>query len=83
MSDENNPTNIGNPNEMTVLQFAEEIKRLVGSNAPIEFRPLPEDDPKVRRPDISKARALLGWEPVVPLEEGLKRTIEYFRKVIL
>jgi len=83
MSDENYPTNIGNPNEMTVLQFAEEIKRLVGSNAPIDFRPLPEDDPKIRRPDISKARALLGWEPVVPLEEGLKRTIEYFRKVIL
>jgi dTDP-glucose 4,6-dehydratase len=83
MSDENNPTNIGNPNEMTVLQFANEIKRLVGSNAPIDFRPLPEDDPKIRRPDISKARALLNWEPVVPLEEGLKRTIEYFRKVVI
>jgi len=83
MSEENNPTNIGNPNEMTVLQFAEEIKRLVGSNAPIEFRPLPEDDPKIRRPDITKARALLQWEPVVPLEQGLKRTIEYFRRVIL
>jgi dTDP-glucose 4,6-dehydratase len=83
MSDENNPTNIGNPNEMTVLQFANEIKRLVGSNAPIDFRPLPEDDPKIRRPDISKARALLGWEPVVPLEEGLKRTIEYFRRVVI
>ncbi len=83
MSDENNPTNIGNPNEMTVLQFAEEIKRLVGSNAPIDFRPLPEDDPKIRRPDITKARALLQWEPVVPLEQGLKRTIEYFRRVIL
>ena len=83
MSDENNPTNIGNPNEMTVLQFAEEIKRLVGSNAPIDFRPLPEDDPKVRRPDITKARALLQWEPVVPLEQGLKRTIEYFRRVVI
>jgi dTDP-glucose 4,6-dehydratase len=83
MSDENNPTNIGNPNEMTVLQFANEIKRLVGSNAPIDFRPLPEDDPKIRRPDITKARALLGWEPVVPLEEGLKRTIEYFRSVVI
>jgi dTDP-glucose 4,6-dehydratase len=82
MSDEVQPTNIGNPSEMTVLQFAEEIKRLVGSSAPIEFRPLPEDDPKIRRPDITKARQLLGWEPRVPLEEGLKRTIEYFRGVV-
>jgi len=83
MSDEPMPTNIGNPSEMTVLQFAEEIKRLVGTTAPIEFRPLPEDDPKIRRPDIGKARALLGWEPRVPLEEGLQRTIDYFRTVIL
>jgi dTDP-glucose 4,6-dehydratase len=82
MSDEVNPTNIGNPAEMTVLQFAEEIKRLVGSEAPIDFRPLPEDDPKIRRPDITKARTLLGWEPRVPLEEGLTRTIEYFRTVV-
>jgi len=82
MSDEVNPTNIGNPNEMTVLQFAEEIKRLTGSKAPIEFRPLPEDDPKIRRPDITKARALLKWEPVVPLEEGLTKTIDYFRRVL-
>jgi dTDP-glucose 4,6-dehydratase len=83
MSDETMPTNIGNPSEMTVLQFAQEIKRLVGTNAPIDFRPLPEDDPKIRRPDITKARQLLGWEPVVPLEEGLKRTIDYFRSVVL
>jgi dTDP-glucose 4,6-dehydratase len=82
MSDEVNPTNIGNPNEMTVLQFAEEIKRLTGSKAPIEFRPLPEDDPKIRRPDITKARTLLNWEPVVPLEEGLTKTIDYFRRVL-
>jgi dTDP-glucose 4,6-dehydratase len=82
MSDEVNPTNIGNPNEMTVLQFAEEIKRLVGSDAPIEFRPLPEDDPKIRRPDITKARKLLDWEPKVPLEEGLQKTIDYFRTVV-
>jgi dTDP-glucose 4,6-dehydratase len=82
MSNEVNPTNIGNPAEMTVLQFAEEIKRLTGTSAPIEFRPLPEDDPKVRRPDITKARTLLGWEPKVPLEEGLSRTIAYFRKVV-
>ena len=83
MSDEAMPTNIGNPSEMTVLQFAEQIKRLVGSTAPIDFRPLPEDDPKIRRPDITKAKQLLGWEPVVPLEEGLTRTIDYFRTVVL
>jgi dTDP-glucose 4,6-dehydratase len=82
MSDEVSPTNIGNPAEMTVLQFAEEIKRLTGASAPIEFRPLPEDDPKIRRPNITKARQLLGWEPKVPLEEGLTRTIEYFRAVV-
>jgi dTDP-glucose 4,6-dehydratase len=76
------PVNIGNPNEMTVLQFAKEIKRLTGTNAPIEFRPLPEDDPKIRRPDISKAKALFGWEPKVKLEEGLQRTIDYFRSVV-
>jgi dTDP-glucose 4,6-dehydratase len=79
MSNEAQPTNIGNPSEMTVLQFAQEIKRLTGTKAPIEFRPLPEDDPKIRRPDITKARRILGWEPVVALEEGLRRTIEYFR----
>ena len=82
MSNETMPTNIGNPSEMTVLQFAEEIKRLVGTSAPIEFRPLPEDDPKIRRPDITKARTLLGWEPRVPLEDGLRRTIDYFREVL-
>jgi len=82
MSDEAQPTNIGNPSEMTVLQFAQEIKRLTGTSAPIEFRPLPEDDPKIRRPDITKARTLLGWEPQVPLEEGLAKTIEYFRTVV-
>src|SRR5438105_697457 len=82
MSNESQPTNIGNPSEMTVLQFAEEIKRLTGTSAPIEFRPLPTDDPKVRRPDITKARTILGWEPRVPLEEGLTRTIDYFRSVL-
>ena len=82
MSNETMPVNIGNPNEMTVLQFANEIKRLTGTTAPIEFRPLPEDDPKIRRPDISKAKALFGWEPKVPLAEGLKRTIDYFRTVV-
>ncbi len=82
MSDEVLPTNIGNPAEMTVLQFAEQIRKLVGTKAPIQFRPLPEDDPKIRRPDISKAKKLLNWEPRVPLDEGLKRTIEYFRSVV-
>jgi dTDP-glucose 4,6-dehydratase len=82
MSDEREPTNIGNPSEMTVLQFAEEIKRLTGSSAPIEYRELPEDDPKIRRPNIDKARAKLGWEPKVPLEQGLQRTIAYFESVV-
>ena len=82
MSNETMPTNIGNPSEMTVLQFAEQIKRLTGTTAPVEFRPLPEDDPKIRRPDITKARKILGWEPRVPLEEGLTRTIDYFRSVL-
>ncbi len=82
MSDEVDPTNIGNPSEMTVLQFAERIKALTGTSAPIEFRPLPVDDPKVRRPDITKARTLLDWEPRVPLDEGLQRTIDYFRRVV-
>ncbi len=73
------PVNIGNPSEMTVKGFAETIRRLVGSGAPIEYRPLPVDDPKVRQPDISLARAYLGWEPRVSLEDGLQRTIDYFR----
>jgi dTDP-glucose 4,6-dehydratase len=83
MSNETAPTNIGNPSEMTVLEFAQEIRRLTGTRAPIEFRPLPEDDPKIRRPDITKARTLLKWEPKVPLAEGLQRTIDYFRTVVL
>lgn len=72
------PVNIGNPAEMTVLQFAEEIIRLTGSRSKIDFKPLPADDPKVRQPDITKARELLGWEPKVELTEGLKRTIDFF-----
>jgi dTDP-glucose 4,6-dehydratase len=82
MSDEPQPVNIGNPAELTVLQFAEEIRRLTGTSAPIEFRPLPLDDPKVRRPDITRARQLLGWEPSVSLQEGLERTISFFQKVV-
>ena len=78
-SDHADPMNIGNPAEMTILQFAREIIRLTGSRSEIVFRPLPVDDPKVRQPDISLARRVLGWEPAVPLELGLARTIEYFR----
>lgn len=74
------PINLGNPQEMTVLEFANLIKKLTGSKSPLEFRPLPVDDPKVRQPDITKARVFLGWEPKVPLREGLQRTIEYFRR---
>jgi dTDP-glucose 4,6-dehydratase len=73
------PVNVGNPAEMTVLEFAGTIKKLTGTAAPIVRRPLPVDDPKQRQPDITKARTLLGWEPKVPLDEGLKATIAYFR----
>jgi len=79
LSDERYPVNLGNPQETTVLQFAETIRKLTGSASAIEYRPLPEDDPKRRRPDITKARQLLGWEPKVTLEEGLRETIAYFR----
>jgi dTDP-glucose 4,6-dehydratase len=79
MSDLTDPTNIGNPNEFTVRQLADLVLRLTGSRSVIETRPLPVDDPKVRQPDITRARTLLGWEPVVELEEGLQRTIEFFR----
>ena len=82
MSDEVQPTNIGNPAEMTVLQFAEAIKKIVGNDSPIVHKPLPVDDPKVRKPDITKAKTILGWEPKVPLDEGLKRTIDFFRNVV-
>src|SRR4029077_10369255 len=77
------PVNLGNPTEVTILQFAEKIKALTGSKSEIVFRPLPEDDPKVRQPDIGRARRLLGWEPVVSLEDGLRKTIDYFRGVVL
>jgi nucleoside-diphosphate-sugar epimerase len=72
--------NLGNPNEMTVLEFAKKIKALTGSKSDIEFKPLPENDPMQRRPDISKAKKLLGWTPEVGLDEGLKMTVEYFKK---
>jgi dTDP-glucose 4,6-dehydratase len=73
------PVNIGNPAEITIMQFAEEILRLTGSKSKIVYEPLPPDDPKQRKPDITLARKLLGWDPKVGREEGLKRTLEYFR----
>ena len=79
MSETNDPVNIGNPQELTILEFAERIIRITGSKSKIIFKPLPQDDPKQRQPDITRARTLLKWEPVVPLEEGLKRSIDYFR----
>jgi dTDP-glucose 4,6-dehydratase len=74
------PVNLGNPHEMTVLDFAKKIIALTGSTSEIAFHPLPQDDPQVRQPDITKARQLLGWEPAVDVDEGLKRTIEYFKE---
>lgn len=75
----NEPVNLGNPNEMTVLDLAHHVIRLTRSQSAVEFKPLPKDDPKVRQPDIGKAKHQLGWEPRVSLEEGLLKTIEYFR----
>ena len=79
-SDCGEPVNVGNPQEMTILEFAEAVQRLVGSPSRIEFRPLPEDDPRVRRPDVTRAREVLGWEPRVGFEEGMRRTIGWFRQ---
>ncbi len=76
----NNPVNIGNPHEMTLLDLAKRVIRLAGSTSEIVFHPLPEDDPKVRQPDIARARSLLGWEPHVDVEEGLRVTLEWFRR---
>jgi dTDP-glucose 4,6-dehydratase len=82
LSDERYPVNLGNPLEMTIAQFAEQILALTGSRSSLIRQPLPEDDPKQRRPDIAKARRVLGWEPVVGLEEGLRQTVEYFRGLV-
>ena len=79
MSDFHEPVNIGNPREMTIKQFAEEIIRIMGAKSSIEYKPLPEDDPKVRQPDIARAKKILAWQPKVEFEEGIKKTIEYFR----
>ncbi len=80
ISREDEPVNIGNPHEMNVKEFAELILKLTGSSSRIEYRPLPIDDPKTRQPDITKAKKVLGWEPKCGLEEGLGRTIEWFRR---
>jgi dTDP-glucose 4,6-dehydratase len=82
-SEYSDPVNCGNPREVTILEFAKVIKRLTASKSEIVYRPLPEDDPKVRQPDIGRARQLLGWEPKVGLEEGLKNTIDYFRDKVV
>ncbi len=81
LSDVTEPVNIGNPAELSVLDFAKTIKKLTGTSSEIVFKPLPEDDPKVRQPDIAKAKAKLGWQPKVKLEDGLERTIGYFRQL--
>ncbi len=79
-SDEKLPTNIGNPREMTILEFAEAVQRLTGTKSKIVFKDLPTDDPKVRQPDITKAKSVLGWTPKVDLEAGLERTLAYFKE---
>ena len=82
-SEEREPVNLGNPQEITLLVFAERIQKLLGTNCPLEFHPLPENDPTRRQPDISKAKRVLGWEPSVDLETGLKKTVEYFKAKLL
>ena len=81
-SQETEPTNIGNPREMSIREFAQKVRELTGSKSKVVERPLPVDDPKQRRPDITRARTILGWEPKVGLEEGLLKTVEYFKKKI-
>ena len=81
-SDERYPVNIGNPAELTMIEFAERITRLTGASSRMVHHPLPQDDPQRRRPDIGKAKSVLGWEPVVPLEDGLRETIIYFKGVL-
>ena len=80
-SDQNDPVNIGNPHEMTIEAIARTIIEMTGSRSKIVYRELPTDDPKVRQPDITRARTLLGWEPKVTLAEGLVKTIDYFRRI--
>ncbi|MCJ7640366.1 MAG: SDR family oxidoreductase [Desulfobacterales bacterium] len=82
-SEEVEPVNLGNPEEISIIDFADEIIRLTGSRSKITFRPLPQNDPKVRQPDIRKAKKVLGWEPKVSRQEGLRRTLDYFRRRLL
>jgi dTDP-glucose 4,6-dehydratase len=82
LSDLVEPCNIGNPREFTIKQFAELCVKITGSRSELIYKPLPQDDPKQRKPDITRARTRLGWEPKVPVEEGLKHTIEYFRTIV-
>jgi dTDP-glucose 4,6-dehydratase len=79
-SDQNEPINIGNPNEMSIKEMAEKILQATGSKSKIAHVPLPEDDPKIRQPDITRARKYLNWEPAVSLDEGLQSTLEYFKE---
>jgi dTDP-glucose 4,6-dehydratase len=79
-SDEHLPVNIGNPNEFTILECAQLVLKVTGSQSKICYEPLPQDDPKQRRPDITKARQLLGWEPKIDLETGLRLSLDYFKK---
>jgi dTDP-glucose 4,6-dehydratase len=81
LSDCPTPVNIGNPSEITINDFAQEIIKLTGTNQKVIFKPLPTDDPKQRQPDITKAKSILGWEPKVSREEGLKITYEYFKSL--
>jgi dTDP-glucose 4,6-dehydratase len=81
-ADFHEPVNLGNPNELSILDFAKEILELSKSKSKIDFKPLPQDDPKVRRPDISRARKILGWEPKVERREGMRRTLEFFRNKV-
>jgi dTDP-glucose 4,6-dehydratase len=81
-SNERYPVNLGNPREMTILEFAEHIRKFTGTKSELVFQPLPEDDPKQRKPDISKAEKVLGWEPRVVLEDGLRDTVAYFQSVV-
>jgi dTDP-glucose 4,6-dehydratase len=82
MSDENEPVNIGNPEEISIKDFAKEVIALTGSKSKLVYKDLPVDDPKVRQPSIEKARKVLGWEPKFTRTEGLKSTIDYFRKSV-
>ena len=81
-SDEHLPVNIGNPNEFTILECAKHVIKVTGSKSKIAYEPLPQDDPKQRRPDITKARTLLGWEPKIDLATGLRMSLDYFRKAV-